>query len=206
MKNMTCIATVLCLVATIHLSAEEIQPAPPTPKEDKAQAQPAPEKAKATAVKPAETKTDAETAKTAPAEDQKVQAPVAAPKPVTLAPVIRPGQAAIPELEDMTLVGKVIKVEMTTRSRDGREIKIPRYELFCNDGRRINLPQTRSVKNEPAIDFESFIDKTVKVTGKGRTRIIKDRTISSMLRLTSIEETKAELSHPNPPTEVPAAK
>lgn len=177
MKRLVSCCVLFGLALATAVIAEE-KPTPAVPKADPAAATPAPA--------------------VAPMPVQPVVAPpadIAKPADVT-----KPVHPLAQVMEDLVLEGKIAMVEMTGR-KDGKSVKMPRYILTLADGTKVPIPPPRPKKDEIAIDLAQYVDKVVKLEGKGRTRMMKDKKFISILTVSKIETVGGAAAAPTP--EVP---
>jgi hypothetical protein len=144
--------------------------------------------------------------------EEKAAAPaVAAPAvekaaPAAAAPAIekpaKPAKAA-EALQEITVIGKVSKEEKTTTNKKGVEVKSATFILTDAEGMKIALPVARATRKAPAAySLESFVDKTVKVVGKGT---VAEKNGKKHVTLNKIESI-AEEAVAAPAAAAPAAK
>lgn len=99
-----------------------------------------------------------------------------------------------PQLEEMTLTGKLTKTEKTMKDKNGGEKKIEIYVLEESGGSKVNIPAPKAKKGEqaPALDLSAFADKSVELVAMGTKRTIKkgdkDTTMYMIKEVKSIKE------------------
>jgi hypothetical protein len=163
-------------------SAEEAA-TPPTPTVEKS----SPTPVAPVAEQPAST---AEAPAATPAAEAKTAAPAAATaeKPAVLTPAPATGQKDVvrPVMteEEVTLTGKIAKVEHK-RTVNGKEETMSMFTLTESSGQTYRLPPT---KGESAIDLAAFVNKEVKLAGKGRVLKMGDKKRVMLRSITSVEE------------------
>lgn len=101
--------------------------------------------------------------------------------------------APMPPAIDITVTGTLKKEEKTKQDKAGKEIKRVHYALTLDDGSLVMLPAPRAKKGqEAAVNLDAFVDKKVKVVGKGREVVDKKGVKKSIVsEITTIEEVAA---------------
>ena len=123
-------------------------------------------------------------------------APGAVPAVVPAVPVeksVKKERAPMPVV-DVTVSGTLTKKEITkTDKKTNKEVKRVHYSLVQEDGVTIMLPGPRSQKGQaPAVNLDAFVDKKVKIVGKGREVMDKMGGKKSLVsEITTIEEVAA---------------
>ncbi len=97
-----------------------------------------------------------------------------------------------PQMEEVTLSGKLVKVERTAKNKKtGEETKSVSYVIEGADGTKSRLPAPRKAKGEEvaADPYAEHVDKNVTVTGMGTKMTRKNKkgeeTTTLMLRKVS---------------------
>jgi len=131
-----------------------------------------------------------------------VNAQVAAPAAPAEKAAVKKERAPMPPAVDVTVVGTLKKEEKTKQDKAGKEIKRVHYALTLDDGSMVMLPAPHGKKGqEPAVNLDAFVDKKVKVVGKGREVVDKSGAKKSIVsEITTIEEVAAA------PVAAPVAK
>jgi len=111
----------------------------------------------------------------------------------------RPAKDAVKApIEELVLTGKITKEETLKAGKEGKETKIVKYTLTEADGTAVNLSRLKKAGAE-TIDLVKYVDKDVKITGKGWTETNKNgKKIVHVVSITTIEEVL-------PPAPAPAA-
>lgn len=121
-------------------------------------------------------------------------APVAAEKPATEVQGAHIGsvRTQMPEVTEMTLVGKVTKDER--QSQDGKTVAL--YSLVDAQGAKTMLPRKLHKQGaedaSPAVNLEEYVGKDVTVTGKGFQIQKGDMTLTRIVEIIKIEVKAAE--------------
>lgn len=105
-------------------------------------------------------------------------------------------------METLTLFGKVSKEEVAKKGKDGAELKVTKYLLTEADGNQVVLPKPKAPKGQEPVNLDTFVDKQVKVVGKGKAMPAGAKKKTLLVVLESIEEAVA----PAPAAEAPAAE
>lgn len=95
------------------------------------------------------------------------------------------------EMEALTLFGRVSKEEVAKKGKDGAEVKMARYVLTDADGNQVNLPNPKAPKGQTPVSLDAFVDKQVKVTGKGKIMPQGAKKKTLLVVLETIEEAVA---------------
>jgi hypothetical protein len=125
-----------------------------------------------------------------------VNAEEAAPA-VPAAPVekaVKKERAPMPPAVDITVTGTLQKKEVTKQDKkSGKDITRVHFGLVQEDGSLVMLPSPRAKKGEAAaINLDAFVDKKVKVVGKGREVADKKGAKKTVVsEITTIEEVAA---------------
>ena len=83
-------------------------------------------------------------------------------KPEKASPVVKP------VAEKITFAGKVSKEEKIFKGKEDKEMKKVIYKVTAADGSVVYLPPAKKAKEgEKALDYDSFVDKDVTVSGEG---------------------------------------
>jgi hypothetical protein len=98
-----------------------------------------------------------------------------------------------PPAVDLTVSGTLKKDEQTKMNKAGKEVKKVQFSLVQDDGSSVKLPTPRAKKGEAAaINLDAFVDKKVKVVGKGNEGVDKKGAKKTVVsEITTIEEVAA---------------
>ena len=95
-----------------------------------------------------------------------------------------------PQLSDMTVTGKISKEQVT--GKDGKEYT--RYLLTDSQGNKVMLSagghkhgKKGEAAQEQAVNFGDYVDKDVKVAGKGFQHEMKGKTLTRIVKISTIE-------------------
>ena len=97
-------------------------------------------------------------------------------------------------MEQITLSGKLAKVEKTFPGKDGKEMKKSVYTVTTADGAVAHLPPVKKAKEgeAAALDYDKFVDKDVKVAGEGLSREVNGKKTVMFKTVTSIDLAPAQ--------------
>lgn len=114
-------------------------------------------------------------------------------KAAEAAPAAKVKPVAKPAMEPITFAGKVIKEEKTFKGKDGAEIKKAIYKVVAADGAAVYLPPVKKAKEgETALDYDTFVDKNVKVSGEGFSKEKDGKKKVIFVKVTAIENAPAQ--------------
>lgn len=119
---------------------------------------------------------------------------------------------AAPQLEELTLTGKLTKTEKSMKDKNGGEKKMEVYSLECTDGAKVTIPPPKAGKGgeAPAVDLSAFADKNVELVAMGTKRSVKkgdkEVTMYSVKEVKSVKEAGGGGDAPAPGAEAPAAE
>lgn len=119
---------------------------------------------------------------------------------------------AAPQLEELTLTGKLTKTEKSKKDKNGGETKFDVYVLEETGGSKITIPPPKAGKdgNAPGLDLSAFADKNVELVAMGTKKTMKkgdkEMTMYMVKEVKSVKEAGGGGDAPAPGGEAPAAE